>query len=172
MSHTIANLEYHHFKYRLFRRPGDLHVHFFGTATLSFGDGIRTEPGDVFEIEMAEFGAPLRNRLAPAAAGFAYGGVASSITASWRRHSCIAVDWGTTNRRAWALGPDGEHLAERGRFRRPAGHPGSALRRIRWKPFLDDWLKPAPGIPDRDCRHGRQPHGLGRGAVCRGARAA
>jgi hypothetical protein len=75
MSHTIANLEYHHFKYKLFRRPGDLHVHFFGTATLSFGDGIRTEPGDVFEIEMAEFGAPLRNRLAPAASGFAYGGV-------------------------------------------------------------------------------------------------
>jgi hypothetical protein len=77
MSHTIANLEYHHFKYGLFRRPGDLHVHFFGTATLSFGDGIRTEQGDVFEIEMAEFGAPLRNRLAPAAGGFAYGGVAA-----------------------------------------------------------------------------------------------
>lgn len=77
MSHTIANLEYHHFKYALFRRPGDLHVHFFGTATLSFADGIRTEPGDVFEIEMAEFGAPLRNRLARSAAGFAYGGVVS-----------------------------------------------------------------------------------------------
>ena len=77
MSHTIANLEYHHFKYGLFRRPGDLHVHFFGTATLSFGDNIRTEPGDVFEIEMAEFGAALRNRLAPAAVGFAYGGVAA-----------------------------------------------------------------------------------------------
>jgi hypothetical protein len=76
MSHTIANLEYHHFKYGLFRRPGDLHVHFFGTATLSFSDGIRTEPGDVFEIEIAAFGAPLRNRLArPAAGGFAYGGV-------------------------------------------------------------------------------------------------
>jgi hypothetical protein len=77
MSHTIANLEYHHFKYGLFRRPGDLHVHFFGTATLSFGDNIRTEPGDVFEIEMSEFGAPLRNRLAPADGGFAYGGVAA-----------------------------------------------------------------------------------------------
>lgn len=77
MSHTIANLEYHHFKYGLFRRPGDLHVHFFGTATLSFGDGIRTEPGDVFEIEMAEFGAPLRNPLTPTDGGFAYGGVAA-----------------------------------------------------------------------------------------------
>ena len=51
MSHTIANLEYHHFKYDLFRNPGDVHVHMFGTATLSFADGIKTEAGDVFEIE-------------------------------------------------------------------------------------------------------------------------
>ncbi len=41
MSHSIANLEAHHFKYALFRRPGDVHVHFFGTATLSFSDGSR-----------------------------------------------------------------------------------------------------------------------------------
>ncbi|TIP54411.1 MAG: GguC protein, partial [Mesorhizobium sp.] len=46
MSHTIANLEYHHFKYSAFRQPGDVHVHMFGTATLSFADGIRTEAGD------------------------------------------------------------------------------------------------------------------------------
>jgi hypothetical protein len=76
MSHTVANLEYHHFKYPQFRRPGDAHIHFFGAATLSFADGIRTEAGDMFEIEMREFGAPLRNRLAAAASdGFAYGGV-------------------------------------------------------------------------------------------------
>ena len=41
-----------------------MHVHFFGTATLSFSDNIRTEPGDIFEIEAAPFGLPLRNRLA------------------------------------------------------------------------------------------------------------
>jgi hypothetical protein len=76
MSHTIANLEFHHFKYAQFRRPGDVHIHFFGAATLSFADGIRTEAGDLFEIEMAEFGAPLRNRLGKkATADFAYGGV-------------------------------------------------------------------------------------------------
>ncbi|MGO8833587.1 MAG: AraD1 family protein [Roseiarcus sp.] len=63
MSHAIANLEAHHFKYELFRRPGDVHVHFFGTATLSFSDGIKTEKGDVFEIEAEPFGLPLRNRL-------------------------------------------------------------------------------------------------------------
>jgi hypothetical protein len=67
MSHTFANLEYHHFKYGLFRAPGDVHVHMFGTATLSFGDGIRTEVGDVFEIGAEGFGLPLRNPLAVAA---------------------------------------------------------------------------------------------------------
>jgi hypothetical protein len=61
MSHSIANLEGHHFKYALFRRPGDVHVHFFGTATLSFSDGIQTKPGDVFEIEADPFRIPLRN---------------------------------------------------------------------------------------------------------------
>ncbi|QJU57741.1 FAH family protein [Sphingomonas sp. AP4-R1] len=66
MSHTLANLEHHHFKYDLFRRPGDLHVHFFGTATLSFSDGIATQPGDVFEIEAAPFTLPLANPLARA----------------------------------------------------------------------------------------------------------
>ena len=45
MSHAIANLEAHHFKYELFRRPGDVHVHYFGTATLSFTDGIETREG-------------------------------------------------------------------------------------------------------------------------------
>ena len=63
MSHSIANLEAHHFKYALFRRPGDVHVHFFGTATLSYTDGVRTEPGDVFEIAAPPFLLPLRNPL-------------------------------------------------------------------------------------------------------------
>jgi hypothetical protein len=67
MSHTLTNLEHHHFKYPLFRRPGDLHVHFFGTATLSFADGVRTQPDDVFEIDAAPFRYPLRNPLAVAA---------------------------------------------------------------------------------------------------------
>lgn len=67
MSHSIANLEAHHFKYAGFRRPGDVHVHFFGTATLSFSDDFRTRYGDVFEIAAAPFTLPLRNRLAPAA---------------------------------------------------------------------------------------------------------
>jgi hypothetical protein len=63
MSHSFANLEHHHFKYDVFCNPGDLHVHMFGTATLSFADGIRTEPGDIFEIESPAFGLPLVNPL-------------------------------------------------------------------------------------------------------------
>lgn len=63
MSHSIENLEYHHFKYPGFRVPGDVHVHFFGTATLSFADKIKPAPGDIFEIFAAGFGKPLRNRL-------------------------------------------------------------------------------------------------------------
>ena len=63
MSHHLSNLERHHFKYALFRRPGDVHVHFFGTATLSFADGIRTRDGDIFEIEAPPFTLPLRNPL-------------------------------------------------------------------------------------------------------------
>jgi hypothetical protein len=61
MSHTFANLEHHHFKYALFCRPGDVHLHYFGTATLSFAD-MRTEAGDQFEISSDVFGKPLRNR--------------------------------------------------------------------------------------------------------------
>jgi hypothetical protein len=63
MSHSIANLEHHHFKYGVFRAPGDVHVHFFGTATLSFSDGVTTQAGDVFEIKAAPFALPLRNPI-------------------------------------------------------------------------------------------------------------
>ena len=63
MSHTIANLEYHHFKYGLFTRPGDVHIHFFGTATLSFAENISVQAGETFEIESEVFGPALRNKL-------------------------------------------------------------------------------------------------------------
>jgi hypothetical protein len=63
MSHSIANLEHHHFKYPLFNRPGDVHVHFFGTATLSVADNITVLPGETFEIEAPAFGPALRNTL-------------------------------------------------------------------------------------------------------------
>ncbi len=63
MSHTIANLEHHHFKYDIFRKPWDVHVHCFGTATASFADGVRTQDGDIFEITADAFDYGLRNSL-------------------------------------------------------------------------------------------------------------
>jgi len=71
MSHTIANLEHHHFKYGLFKRPGDVHIHFFGTATLSFADNVSVQAGETFEIESPQFGPALRNALAVTPGGHA-----------------------------------------------------------------------------------------------------
>jgi len=75
MCHAIENLEYHHFKYNQFLRPGDIHVHFFGTATLSFSDGVRTQPGDTFEISMPDFGAALINGITGQTSRVAINGV-------------------------------------------------------------------------------------------------
>jgi 2-dehydro-3-deoxygalactonokinase len=60
------------------------------------------------------------------------------------RYSCIAVDWGSTNRRAWALGPDGRALADR------ADSQGLlAVQDRRFaaslESFLGDWI--GAGIP-------------------------
>ena len=75
MCHSLANLEYHHFKYAQFLRPGDVHVHYFGTATLSFADGVRTRPGDRFQISLEAFGAPLENTIGESAQPLAIGQV-------------------------------------------------------------------------------------------------
>ena len=40
MCHSLANIEHHHFKFEFHRRPGDLHIHFFGADAFSFGDGV------------------------------------------------------------------------------------------------------------------------------------
>ncbi len=61
MSHSLANLEHHHFKYDAHRRPGDVHVHFFGAAAFSFGAGLRLQHGDVMVVAFENFGRPLRN---------------------------------------------------------------------------------------------------------------
>ncbi len=75
MCHSLANLEYHHFKYAAHRVPGDVHLHFFGTATLSFADGVRVEQGERFEIDLPALGAPLVNPLAISPGGFEFNGV-------------------------------------------------------------------------------------------------
>jgi hypothetical protein len=63
MCHSLANIEHHHFKFEGHRRPGDVHVHYFGACSLSFGAGILLEHGDVMEVSFQGFGRPLRNLL-------------------------------------------------------------------------------------------------------------
>lgn len=61
MSHSLANLEHHHFKHEGHRRAGDLHVHFFGADAFSFGEGLVLENGDVMQVRFEGFGRALRN---------------------------------------------------------------------------------------------------------------
>lgn len=61
MSYSLANMEHHHFKFPEHRRPGDVHIHFFGAGAFSFGAGIELQHGDVSEISFHGFGRPLRN---------------------------------------------------------------------------------------------------------------
>ena len=63
MSHSLENLEHHHFKFETHRRPGDLHVHFYGAHSLSFADDIRLGDGDVMVVQFSGFGRPLRNPM-------------------------------------------------------------------------------------------------------------
>jgi len=63
MCHSLANIEHHHFKFETHRRPGDLHVHYYGAHSLSFGAGVRLAEGDVMAIAFENFGRPLRNPL-------------------------------------------------------------------------------------------------------------
>jgi hypothetical protein len=63
MCHSIKNLEQHHFKYAAFRRPGDIHVYYFGASVLSCTENFALHDGDVMEIASEIFGAPLINPL-------------------------------------------------------------------------------------------------------------
>ncbi len=63
MSHTVANLEHHHFKYPEHRRPGDVHIHFFGADAFSFGAGFTLEEGDTMAVTWQGMGRALRNPL-------------------------------------------------------------------------------------------------------------
>ena len=63
MCHSLANVEHHHFKFAHHRRPGDVHVHYFGACSLSFGDGVALADGDVMVVRFEGFGRALRNPL-------------------------------------------------------------------------------------------------------------
>jgi hypothetical protein len=63
MCHSLANIEHHHFKFEGHRRPGDVHVHYFGAVSLSFGEGLQLADGDIMVVQWAGFGRALRNPL-------------------------------------------------------------------------------------------------------------
>jgi hypothetical protein len=63
MCHSVSNLEHHHFKHTEHRRPGDVHIHFFGADMFSFKDRLRLEDGDVMSIAFEGFGRALRNPI-------------------------------------------------------------------------------------------------------------
>jgi len=61
MCHSLRNIEHHHFKFASHRRPGDVHIHFLGAHSLSFGRGVELGDGDVMEVRFEGFGRRLRN---------------------------------------------------------------------------------------------------------------
>lgn len=64
MCHTLANMEDHHFKYPQHRRPGDVHLYFFGTSKLSYGSrDWEYADGDEIRISADGFSAPLVNTV-------------------------------------------------------------------------------------------------------------
>jgi hypothetical protein len=63
MCHSLSNIEHHHFKHEPHRRPGDVHVHFFGADAFSFSHGVELRDGDIMRVQFAGFGRPLRNPL-------------------------------------------------------------------------------------------------------------
>lgn len=64
MSHSLDNMEYHHFKYDIHRRPGDIHLHFFGTSQLSYSTREwKFNSGDEITISSPEFIGQLKNRV-------------------------------------------------------------------------------------------------------------
>jgi len=64
MCHSLANCEDHHFKYPQHRQPDDIHLHFFGTSKLSFGNRDWTyQAGDEIELRAPDLGASLVNTI-------------------------------------------------------------------------------------------------------------
>jgi hypothetical protein len=63
MCHSLANIEHHHFKFETHRRPGDIHVHYFGAHSLSFGDGVKLLHRDLMRVSFPSLGRALCNPL-------------------------------------------------------------------------------------------------------------
>jgi hypothetical protein len=63
ITHSLENLEYHHFKYAGHRVSLQTHIHFFGADAFSFGKGIKLQDGDTMIVEWNQLGRGLRNTV-------------------------------------------------------------------------------------------------------------
>ncbi|MEO7535840.1 MAG: AraD1 family protein [Ferruginibacter sp.] len=63
MAHSLANLEYHHFKYADHRIPLQAHIHFFGADAFSFGAGVGLQTDDETWVQWNGMGRPLVNPI-------------------------------------------------------------------------------------------------------------
>jgi len=61
MSHSLANLEDHHFKFPQFRVRGDVHIHYFGTMKLSYGSISDFQNNDKIQLHFDGMGSDLVN---------------------------------------------------------------------------------------------------------------
>jgi hypothetical protein len=63
MSHSLANLEHHHFKFTGHQLAGQVHIHFLGAHSLSFGDHVELQDGDWMQVRYDGYGRALRNSV-------------------------------------------------------------------------------------------------------------
>ena len=63
MSFDIAALEYHAFKHKLLRQPGDINMLFLGADKLSYNDDLEFMENDFIKIEANLFNLPLVNKV-------------------------------------------------------------------------------------------------------------
>lgn len=63
ITHSLPNLEHHHFKYPQHRIPGQLHIHYYGASAFSFGEKVTLTDNDEMRISFQNMGRPLVNTL-------------------------------------------------------------------------------------------------------------
>jgi hypothetical protein len=63
MAHSLANLEYHQFKYEGHRMPFQAHVHYLGTNAFSYSIKLLLQHNDVMTVQWDGMGRALQNPL-------------------------------------------------------------------------------------------------------------
>ncbi|MEO8886536.1 MAG: AraD1 family protein [Mucilaginibacter sp.] len=63
MAHSLANLEYHHFKYEGHRMPLQVHVHYLGTNAFSYSIKLLLQHNDLMTVQWDGMGRALQNPI-------------------------------------------------------------------------------------------------------------